>query len=130
MFSKLRSLLHGRTPAPDQPFKARPLSDDFAVCPQIAADDAAAIAAAGFATVVCMRPDHEEPGQPTAAHIGQACADAGLAFAFLPTPVGASGDVQELRAVLSSHPAPVLAYCRSGARAARLWEAARTGERS
>ena len=42
----------------------RRIDDRFAVAPQIAPEDVAAIKAAGYVAIVNNRPDHEEPGQP------------------------------------------------------------------
>ena len=44
----------------------RQITDEYAVSGQIAADDIAAIKAAGFRSIICNRPDDEQPGQPTA----------------------------------------------------------------
>ena len=40
------------------------LTPTLSVAPQIAPDDLPAAAAAGFTTLICNRPDGEQPGQP------------------------------------------------------------------
>ena len=101
------------------------ITDDYAVTPQILADDVANIAAADFLTVICTRPDGEEPGQPMAAEIAAACAKAGLAFHHIPVssmpipPV----DVRRHRNIVEESAGPVLAYCRSGQRSIVIWQA-------
>ncbi|MGJ3628692.1 beta-lactamase hydrolase domain-containing protein [Sphingomonas sp. MMS24-JH45] len=40
----------------------RRIDDRFAVAPQIAVEDVAAIKAAGFVAIISNRPDGEEPG--------------------------------------------------------------------
>ena len=40
------------------------ISQDFSVSPQITAADVAEIANAGFKSIICNRPDFEEPTQP------------------------------------------------------------------
>ena len=47
----------------------RPLTDDFAVAPQIDPSELPQIKAAGYASILCNRPDGEEPGQPDFATI-------------------------------------------------------------
>ena len=44
----------------------RQITDEYAVAGQIAPEDIAAIKAAGFRSIICNRPDDEQPGQPTA----------------------------------------------------------------
>jgi len=101
------------------------ITDDYAVAPQILANDVAAIAAQGFVTIICNRPDGEEPGQPTAAEIAAACDVAGLAFHHLPVsgmPI-AIEFIQEQRRLIIDSDGPVLAYCRSGQRSQVIWQA-------
>ena len=43
----------------------RRLSDDFSVSPQIAVTDLQSIWDAGFRSIICNRPDNEDPGQPS-----------------------------------------------------------------
>jgi len=129
MLSKLRTMLGlapQTSPGSDThaTFPSRAVSPDFAVCPQIRPEDVPHITAAGFRTVICVRPDNEEAGQPPREAIAAACTQAGLDFAYVPVPGGGSGDAVLMRATLDSHPSPVLAYCRSGARAVHLWQAA------
>jgi len=101
------------------------LSDDIAVCGQITVEDIAAIKDAGFATIICNRPDGESPDQPTFADIAAAAATAGLAHAKIPITPGqmSAGDIEFFGSAVASMPKPVLAYCRSGARSASLVQA-------
>ena len=103
------------------------LSPEFAVTGQIAAQDAAAIAQAGFRSIVCNRPDGEGgPAQPPVQAIEQAAAPAGLQARYLPVVAGqiTAADGAALARLLLELPAPVLAYCRSGARSTTLWQLA------
>lgn len=103
-----------------------PIAPDFSVSPQVRLEDMAAIAAAGFRSVLCNRPDGEEPGQPDAAELGHAALEQGLAFLHVPvaSPDIAPADAQAMRAALDRLPKPVLAFCRSGARSTALHRAA------
>lgn len=99
----------------------RRLTDSFAVAPQIAVADVAAIAAAGFGFIVNNRPDGEVPDQPCGADIEAAALDAGLGYLAIPVATGFNAEqVAALSALLVS-PRPILAYCRSGTRSTLLW---------
>lgn len=104
------------------------LDEQVWVAGQITAGDIPAIAAAGFKAVICNRPDGEEPGQPEWGAIAAAAADAGMTTHFLPMnsrdvpPEAATGFAK----VLGDTDGKVFAYCRSGARCAAIWNAAKT----
>lgn len=103
------------------------LTSDFAVAPQLTPDDMAAVAAAGFKSVIINRPDFEDgPNQPTAAAVSEAARAAGLRVAYQPVVSGqmTSDDVTHFSELLQTLPAPVLAYCRSGTRCTVLYRAA------
>jgi sulfide:quinone oxidoreductase len=99
---------------------------NFSASEQIRPSDVAAIAAAGFRSIICNRPDGEGWGQPHFAEIEAAAKAAGIEAAYVPvTPGGMTpGDVNRFAGLLRTLPGPVLAYCRSGARATGLWQAA------
>lgn len=105
----------------------RPLAPGYAVSPQIEPDDLPAIAAAGFRTVVCNRPDHEVPHELGADALRAATEAAGLRFVL--NPVTRDTMTQERvdaqRAALED--GPVLAYCQSGTRCSMLWALAEAG---
>ena len=94
------------------------ITPDYSASPQIALSDVAAIKAQGFRSIMCNRPDGEDPGQPAAAAIRAEAERLGLAFAFVPVVSGGitAADVADFAAALDALPAPVFAYCRSGAR--------------
>ena len=100
-----------------------------AVAPQIAPEDCAAIAAAGYAAVVNNRPDGEAEDQPAGEAVRRAAAAAGLAYHAIP--IGHAGfsmpQVSAMIDVLMASPGPVLAYCRSGTRSCHLWALAAVG---
>ena len=101
------------------------LSEHCAVAGQIQPADVAALAAEGFATIICNRPDGEDFGQPAAADVEQECAAHGIAFHHIPVSHGGLSmeTVERFRDVVGSSPGPVLAYCRSGQRSSVLWQA-------
>ena len=103
------------------------LSADFAVAPQLAAEDMAAVAQAGFKSGINNRPDFEGgPAQPTAADVAAAARAAGLRVEYQPVVSGAMtpDDVARFAELLEVLPAPVLAYCRTGTRCTVLYRAA------
>ena len=107
----------------------RPVTDQFAVAPQIALADLPAIAAQGFVRVVCNRPDGEALDQPPAAEVAAAAEAVGLSFVHIPVTGAPNLDqAKALQAALAEAKGPVLAYCRSGTRSILAWtlgEAAR-----
>lgn len=100
------------------------INDGYAVSAQIQPEDAAGLAKAGFVAVICNRPDGEEPGQPTAAEISDACRDAGLGFHHVPVTGGylTAESVLLHKSIIESADGPVLGYCRSGQRSAMIYE--------
>lgn len=101
----------------------RPVAPDVYVAPQLTPDAMAAIARAGIRSVINNRPDFEsDPSQPTNASIEAAAVAAGLEYRFLPVS-GAYQSPEQIAAfarLLDELPRPILAFCRSGARSARL----------
>jgi sulfide:quinone oxidoreductase len=113
------------------PINAVPLSDTLSVAGQISPANLQAIAAAGFKSIVCNRPDGESPGQFSAQDIATAARQAGLTMACLPVESGRVSlqDAREFGELLNQLPGPVLAYCRSGMRSATLWALSQAGSR-
>ena len=108
----------------------RAIAPDVCVAPQLDPAAMAEAARAGFRAVVNNRPDFEEgPHQPTNAMIEAAAKAAGLEYRFLP--VGSSyqspAEIAAMADLLQDLPRPLLMFCRSGARSARLFQAARAG---
>src|SRR6056297_3661058 len=101
----------------------RAVSDGLSVSPQIAPGEMAEVAAAGFRSIICNRPDGESPDQPQFAEVSKAADDMGVEARYVPVVSGAisDADVAAFADALADLPAPVLAYCRSGTRSAMLW---------
>jgi sulfide:quinone oxidoreductase len=99
------------------------LTAELAVSRQIAASDLHAIKAAGFRAVVCNRPDGEGSDQPNFSEIEAAARELGIEAHYLPTESGKVGDAEaaQFGKLMQALPKPVLAYCRTGMRAATLW---------
>jgi uncharacterized protein (TIGR01244 family) len=103
----------------------RQISEDYSVSGQIAPDEVAAIKAAGFKSVICNRPDDEQPGQPSHDAIQSAVEAVGLTFRYIPVISGqmTADNVVDQAAALDELPGPVFAYCRSGTRCTNLFAA-------
>lgn len=108
----------------------RPLTPQFAVSAQISAEDVPAIAAAGYTTIICNRPDMEVPPSAQAAAIKAAADAAGLAF--VAHPVTHQGLTMEMiaaqKADMLAADGPILAYCASGTRSSIVWSFTQAGE--
>jgi uncharacterized protein (TIGR01244 family) len=103
------------------------LTSDVCVAPQLEPTAMAAVAAAGFRSVINNRPDFEGgPAQPTSADIEAAARAAGLDYAHLPVSGGYQSpeEIARFAELLASLPRPLLAFCRSGARSTKLFVAA------
>jgi len=108
----------------------RKITDNFSVSPQIEAADVPGIIAAGFRSILCNRPDDEEPGQCCFDQVAEAARDAGIEVRTVPITSGMvrPEDMAAFRSALEQLPRPVLAYCRSGTRCTMLWSIAQFGE--
>ena len=101
----------------------RQISDDYSVSGQIQPQDIAAVKEAGFKSVICNRPDDEQPGQPSADSVKAAAEAAGLTFRYIPVISGqiTQDNVDDQAQALDELDGPVFAYCRSGARCTNLY---------
>ncbi len=101
----------------------RQINESISVAPQIAVEQVADIAAAGFKTIVNNRPDDEDAGQPSGDAIRTAAEAAGLKYVSIPvTHSGFSHpQIDAMTQALTDSDGPVLAYCRSGTRSCNLW---------
>lgn len=105
----------------------RVVTEDFAVAGQLCAADMAAVAAAGYRSVIINRPDFEEgPDQPRSVDVIDAACAVGLCVEYQPVISGGAtdDDVRRFAELLEQLPRPTLAYCRSGARCMGLYKAA------
>jgi uncharacterized protein (TIGR01244 family) len=109
----------------------RQITPDYAVSPQIAPEDVAAIKAAGITTVICNRPDGEIPPEVRSDRIRQAVEGAGLTFIDNPV-IGGALTMHNVTAqgdAIAAASGPVLAYCASGNRSSVVWALSHAGTR-
>ena len=98
------------------------IDDTLAVAAQMRPEELAALAGEGFVAVICNRPDGEEHDQPMLDDMRRAAQDAGLAFHHIPVAGGLfpPAAVAAFGAIRRGTQGKVLAYCRTGTRAATL----------
>ena len=104
------------------------LTETLSVAAQVTPQDIPNIAAQGFSTVVCNRPDGEVPDQASMDAIEAACNDANLLFVRYPVDAlnFPGPDLEGLGELFDDAGQRVLAYCRTGTRCANLWVATRS----
>lgn len=109
----------------------RALTDELSVSPQIAIADVPRVAAAGFRSIICNRPDGEGADQPGIDEIQRAAGACGVQLRYLPVAPGPVDEqaAQAFGVALAELPGPTLAYCRTGMRAATLWALSQAGKR-
>jgi len=105
------------------------IDPSLTVAAQMQPEELAALVDQGFTAVICNRADGEEPGQPSLDAMRQAAQEAGLAFHHIPVAGGLfpPAAVAAFAAVRRGTPGKVLAYCRTGMRAATLDALANVG---
>jgi uncharacterized protein (TIGR01244 family) len=100
------------------------LAPDICASAQLLPSAMAEAAAMGFRSVVNNRPDFEHgPDQPSSAEIEVAALAAGLEYRHLPVAGGYQSpeEIEAFAVLLETLPRPLLVFCRSGARSARLY---------
>lgn len=106
------------------PINWHELDKKLSVTGQVNVGDIEKIAAAGYKSIICNRPDGEGgENQPTSTELENAAESAGLRFAYFPVEIGAVSDEKraEFSQLLEELPGPVLAFCGSGNRARALY---------
>lgn len=108
----------------------RQLNSDLSVAAQLDPAAMAWAAQLGFRSVINNRPDFEGgPEQPTSAAIEAAATSAGLAYAHLPVAPAEQSpqEIARMAELVAALPKPILAFCRSGARSGKLYQAGQPG---
>ena len=102
------------------------LNASFATAPQLQPDDIGRLAAAGFKGIINNRPDNEGPDQPASDALDAEAKRHGLVYRHIPVVPGQAtdADARAFAAALEEADGPVVAFCRTGNRAAALWKAA------
>lgn len=107
----------------------RQISENYFAAPQLEPQDMQALAAQGFAAVICNRPDAEIPPSHQADVMRAAAEAAGLSFHEMPlthqsfTPQ----NIATQREITDTAGGPVVAYCASGTRSTIAWALGQAG---
>lgn len=103
-------------------FNFRDQGDELSYCGQINPAQVSELAAAGYRSIICNRPDGED-GAVASAAIAKAASEHGMAFVYQPVEFSklSLADGEVFVKTLEALPAPVLAYCKTGRRCAALW---------
>ncbi len=106
----------------------RQVTPTYSVAPQPRLEELAELARRGYRSIICNRPDGEDPDQPTFQEIETEARRHGLEAYQIAVAKGMVGDeeVARLRDLLPRLEGPVLAYCRTGTRAMTLWALAQS----
>jgi uncharacterized protein (TIGR01244 family) len=107
----------------DKKVNFKTIDKDYAVSGQILPAQMAAVSAAGFKSIVCARPDNEDHGQPSFDDVARAAEQNGIQIVHVPVSgMVSQGAFMRFEEAMKAMPKPVLAYCRSGGRAASLYQ--------
>jgi sulfide:quinone oxidoreductase len=108
----------------DKNMQLKPINSNLSITGQITVTDLPVLANSGIRSIICNRPDGESPDQPPYAQIAEAAKFLGIETRFLPVEPGKAtkATAMEFAAALSELAGPVVAYCRTGARAEAMWE--------
>lgn len=108
----------------------RKVTDDLSVAGQIQPNDLAVIAAMGFKSIICNRPDGEAEFQPLFEAVESEARTLAIRAMYVPVaPSGpTSADAAHFAKVFDALPKPVLAYCRTGSRSQVTWTASQSGQ--
>lgn len=99
----------------------RALSETIWASAQLSPEALSALAEAGVGRIVNNRPDHEEPGQPTAAEMEAAAHAAGLDYRWIPiSGMPSPAQAAAVAEALEDGTRTVL-FCRSGMRSSAAW---------
>ena len=94
----------------------------FATANLIRPEDIPMLAEQGYAAVICVRPDNEQPNQPTFEEIAGEARKRGMKAFYIPvSSVPTVDQAERFKKVMATIDGPVLGYCRSGTRAAILY---------
>ena len=99
------------------------LSPSLSVSDALTTEDVSALADKGIKTIICNRPDNEEPQQCSFHVLSVQATKYGIETFHLPVVGGQITHLQvkKMNELLLNCTSPILAYCRSGNRSTTLW---------
>ncbi len=102
------------------------IGPDIFISAQISVENIKTLAQAGFKTIICNRPDQEDPHQPDFSTIQAAAHEYGIKAHHIPIvpPTIQKSDIETMKTILKSASVPLLAYCHHGTRSMHLYHLA------
>jgi sulfide:quinone oxidoreductase len=102
----------------------------FSATTQLTVADMELVKSGGFRSVLNNRPDNEEEGQPLSDDLQREAQRLRLEYLHVPATLAplTEDELTEFVVALKALPEPVLGFCRSGTRAARMWAQAKVGD--
>ena len=99
------------------------LTDELSVSGQIISEDLIQLQKAGVKSIICNRPDQEDPGQPDFDSLATEAKALGMEVKFMPVVSGqiSKENAHEFGELTQALATPIHAYCRSGMRCTTLW---------
>lgn len=108
------------------------INPHLSISDQIILEDINKLAQLGVKTIICNRPDGEEPNQLSASQIKLTAEKTGIKFVDIPVSgrVIPESSLKEFIEVLKSTDQKVHAYCRTGMRSSIFWGLSRVQQKS
>ncbi|NQZ30947.1 MAG: TIGR01244 family phosphatase [Oceanospirillaceae bacterium] len=105
------------------------LTAQLSISAQLSPKELAQAAENGFTTIICNRPDQESGNEAPSEIMQTECEEHGMQWCYLPVTPQQITDQQvvEFGRLLDESAGQVLAYCRTGMRAAKLWALSQAG---
>lgn len=105
----------------------RKIDENTFVSDQITINQLADFSALGIKTIICNRPDYEDPDQTSFSQIKAVADTLGIEVYYIPvSPQNITDDdVDHMRSALRKCKKPLLAYCRSGSRSIHIYNLAK-----
>ncbi|UTO28055.1 TIGR01244 family sulfur transferase [Bartonella harrusi] len=102
------------------------IGPDIFTSGQISVENIKTLAQAGFKTIICNRPDQEDPDQPDFSIIKAAAQEYGITAYHIPIvpPSIKKTDIETMKTILETASTPLLAYCYKGTRSLHLYRLA------
>ncbi|WP_455476350.1 TIGR01244 family sulfur transferase [Bartonella sp. B17] len=103
------------------------IEPDIFISAQIGVENIEPLAKAGFKTIICNRPDQEDPHQPDFSLIKAAAQKYGITAYHIPIVAShyKKSDIEAMKEILTTASLPLLAYCHYGGRSMHLYRLAR-----
>ncbi|KEG18344.1 TIGR01244 family sulfur transferase [Bartonella bacilliformis] len=107
--------------------KLQQIEDDVFISTQIDITHMQTLIDVGIKTIICNRPDKEDPNQPDFSIIQEAAQHYGIQAYYVPVvpPTIEQSSVEAMRQILTTASYPILAYCNYGIRSVHLYHLAR-----